>query len=175
MYMLRVFAVLLSRPVALVAVALLAAFLPFATHAQANAKSVDSLLNEAQTALSKGRPEEATSLLRRAIDQAPDRAELYLLRSRARDSSGKFDAALDDANKYIELKPDDPVGYLNRLHVYRSLDKKEKALEDANKAIALAPNDPDGYFRRSDLYSDMSKDAEAKADEAKADALDKQR
>ena len=78
---------------------------PFAVYGQANNKAVDDLMNQAQLAMSKGKPEEAVSSLRRAIDLAPDRADLYLLRSRARDSSGKFEAALEDASKYIELEP----------------------------------------------------------------------
>ena len=73
--------------------------------------------------MSKGHPEDAVPTLRKAIEMAPDRAELYMLRSRARDSAGKFEAALDDATKYIELEPNDAYGYLNRARVYMSLEK----------------------------------------------------
>jgi tetratricopeptide (TPR) repeat protein len=141
-------------------------------YAQANGK-VDELFQQAQRTLSKGQPQEAISLLRKAIDMAPDRAELYMLRSRARDSAGKFEAALEDATKYIELEPNDAYGYLNRARVYISLDRTQSALDDANKAIELEPDEPDGYFRRADIYIEMGKEAEAKADEAKADELDK--
>jgi tetratricopeptide (TPR) repeat protein len=141
--------------------------------AQADSKAADALMAQAQSAMSKGRPDEAVPLLRKAIEMSPNRAELYMLRSRARDSSGKFEAALEDASKYIELAPNDPYGYLNRARVYMSLDKASSALEDANKAISLAPNEPDAYYRRADIYVDMGKNAEAKADEAKADELDK--
>jgi tetratricopeptide (TPR) repeat protein len=144
-----------------------------ALHAEANDKAVDDLAMQAQTVLSRGKPEEAVSLLRRAIDMAPARAELYLLRSRARDQSGKFAAALEDASKYIELAPDDAYGYLNRARVYLSMDKKDAALADANKAIAMSPDEPDAYFRRADIYVDLGRDSEAKADEAKAEELDK--
>ena len=158
---------------------LIASFLILATtatlHAEVNDKAVDDLANQAQIALTRGNPEEAVSILRRAIDMAPARADLYLMRSRARDSSGKFEAALDDATKYIELAPDDAYGYLNRARVYLSMEKKDAALSDANKAIALSPNEPDAYFRRADIYSYLGKDAEAKADEAKAEELDKVR
>jgi len=95
-----------------------------------------------------------------------------MLRSRARDSSGMFEGALDDATKYIELEPTDEYGYLNRARIYLSLEKPEKALEDANKAIELKPDEPDAYYRRADVYTAMNKDAEAKADEAKAEQLD---
>ena len=136
----------------------------------------EPVAGEAATAepevISKGKPEEAVSILRRAIDLDPNRADLYMLRSRARDSSGKFDAALEDASKFVELEPNEPLGYLNRARIYLSLEKEDKALEDANKAIELAPNESDGYYRRADIYNQMGKEAEAKADEAKAEQLD---
>jgi tetratricopeptide (TPR) repeat protein len=140
---------------------------------QAQDKAVDDLMSQAQKALQKGQPRDAENLLRKAIEAAPTRAELYMLRSRARDSSGKFDGALEDANKYIELEPTDAFGYLNRSRIYVSLDKPETALADATKAIELDPKEPDGYYRRSDIYREMGKDSEAKADEKKAEALEK--
>jgi len=136
-------------------------------------KDVDDLVSQAQSAMQKGRPADAVNLLRRAIDAAPDRADLYMMRSRARGASGKFEAAIDDASKYIELEPDDPAGYINRARIYSSEEKHKEALEDANKAIAMAPDQPDGYYRRADIYNDMGKTAEAKADEAMAQKLDK--
>jgi tetratricopeptide (TPR) repeat protein len=136
-------------------------------------KAVDDLVRQAQKELQKGQPRDAENTLRKAIDMAPTRGELYMLRSRARDSSGKHDAALDDANKYIELEPNDAYAYLNRSRLYVSLDKPELALADANKAIELDPKEPDCYYRRSDIYSEMGKKAEAKADEAKAEQLAK--
>jgi tetratricopeptide (TPR) repeat protein len=153
----------------LAAVWLLAA--PLASQAQD--KAVDDLMAQANKAMQKGQPRDAENLLRKAIDAAPTRSDLYALRARARDSSGKFDAALEDANKYIELEPKDAYGYLTRSRIYISLDKPEMALADANKAIELEPNEPDGYYRRSDIYREMNKDSEAKADEKKAEALEK--
>jgi tetratricopeptide (TPR) repeat protein len=145
---------------------------PVALQAQ-DSKEVDNLVSQAQKAIQKGQPRDAENLLRRAIEMEPARAELYMLRSRARDSSGKFDNALEDANKYIEMEPSDAFGYLNRSRIYISLDKPESALADANKAIELEPSEPDGYYRRSDIYREMGKDAEAKADEKKAEQLEK--
>lgn len=159
-----------SRVAGLLAAAWLLAT-PLASQAQD--KAVDDMMLQAQKALQKGQPREAETLLRRAIDAAPTRAELYMLRSRARDSSGKFDSALEDANKYIELEPSDAFGYLNRSRIYISMDKPESALADATKAIELDPKEPDGYYRRSDILREMGKDAEAKVDEAKADQLSK--
>jgi tetratricopeptide (TPR) repeat protein len=141
-------------------------------HAQ-DTKAVDDIIRQANNAMQKGQPREAENMLRKAIEMAPTRAELYMLRSRARDSSGKFDAAVEDANKYIEMEPSDAYGYLNRSRIYISMDKPEDALADANKAIELDPKEPDCYYRRSDIYNEMGKKAEAKADEAKAEQLAK--
>jgi tetratricopeptide (TPR) repeat protein len=139
----------------------------------ANDKAVDNLIAQAHKAMTTGKLKEAVSLLNKAVDLEPTRAELYVMRSRAFDSSGNMDAALKDANKYIELAPSDAFGYLNRARVYMSLEKSQLALADASKAIELDPNEPDGYYRRADIYSEMGKAAEAKADEAKAEELDK--
>lgn len=158
------------------AVGLLAAAWLIATPLGAQAqgdKAVDEMMAQAQKALQKGQPRDAERILRKAIDLEPTRAELYLLRSRALDSSGKFDAALEDANQYIELQPDDAFGYLNRSRIHVSMEKPQAALDDATKAIELEPDEPDGYYRRSDIYREMGKKAEAKADEARAEALDR--
>ena len=118
-------------------------------HAQDN-KAAEDLMGRASSD-AKGQPRDAITCCARR-SSSPTRSDLYMLRSRARDSSGKFDAALDDATKYIELEPKDAYGYLNRARIYLSLDKPEKALEDANKAIELEPKEPDGYYRRADIY-----------------------
>lgn len=155
------------------AVGLLAGWLLAGVAQAQDKKAVDDLARQGQAALSKGQPRDAESLFRKAIELDPARAELYMLRSRARDSSGKFDAALEDANKYIELEPNDAYGYLNRSRIYISLEKTELALADANKAIEIDPKEPDGYYRRADIYNEMGKKDEAKADEKKADELAK--
>jgi tetratricopeptide (TPR) repeat protein len=141
--------------------------------ARADDKAVDDMVAQAHKAMMSGRPDEAITILRRAIEQAPTRSDLYAMRSRAYDSAGKMNAALEDANKCIELQPNEGFCYLNRARVYMSMEKNQAALDDANKAISLEPDEPDGYFRRADIYNDMGKDDLAKADEAKADELDK--
>ena len=58
---------------------------PLAAQAQDD-KAVDDLMAQANNAMQKGKPRDAENLLRKAIDAAPNRAELYALRARARDS-----------------------------------------------------------------------------------------
>src|ERR1044072_3480508 len=121
-----------------------------AAHAQDTKKQVDDLMRQGQQQMSKGHPRDAIKTLGKAIELDPTRSELYMLRSRARDSSGSFDQALEDASKYISLEPSDEYGYLILAGIFLSLEKPERALEDANKAISLKPKEPDGYFRRAD-------------------------
>lgn len=139
----------------------------------AQSESIDERLSQAQQALNSGKPEQSESLLSQAIKQTPGNADFYLLRSRARESQGKFKAALEDASKYIELLPQEAYGYLNRAHIHLSLDRPQDALADANRAIALEPDEPDGYYRRADVYQSMGRTAEARADEARAEELNR--
>ena len=132
----------------LVACALLSALFAVAAHAQDTRRSRrKNSCGRAQAADGQGptarRGSHAQQGHRSRSDPAP---MLYMLRSRARDSSGSFDQAVDDATKYIELEPTDEYGYLNRARIYLSLERHEKALEDANKAIELKPEEPDGYL-----------------------------
>jgi tetratricopeptide (TPR) repeat protein len=154
------------------ACALLAAVCAAGAQAQDTKKQVEDLARQGQQQMSKGQPRDAMKTLGKAIELDATRSDLYMLRSRARDSAGRFDEALDDATKYIELEPKDEYGYLNRARIYLSLEKPEKALEDANKAIEMKPDEPDGYYRRADAYRAMNKTREAEADEAKAEELD---
>ena len=56
-----------------VVVAALLVAAPVTLNAQvASNKTVDDLMMQAQTALTRGKPDEAISILRRAIDMAPD-------------------------------------------------------------------------------------------------------
>ena len=145
---------------------------PLAAQAQ-DTKAVDDLMSQAQKAMQKGQPRDAESLLRKAIEAAPTRAELYMLRSRARTLQASTKRRWTTPTNTSSWQPNDAFGYLNRSRIYISMEKPETALADATKAIELDPKEPDGYYRRSDIYRDMGKDAEAKADEAKAAALEK--
>ena len=89
------------------ACAVLAAVFAVAAHAQDTNKQAEDLMRQGQQQMSKGQPRDAARTLGKAIELDPTRPELYMLRSRARDSSGNFDAALEDATKYIELEPKD--------------------------------------------------------------------
>src|SRR5512145_356390 len=82
------------------ACAVLAAVFAVAAHAQDTKKQAEDLMRQGQQQLSKGQPRDAIRTFGKAIDLDPTRPELYMLRSRARDSSGSFEQALEDATKY---------------------------------------------------------------------------
>ena len=86
---------------------MLATVFAVTAHAQDAKKQAEELMHQGQQQMSKGQPRDAIRTLGKAIELDPTRSELYMLRSRARDSSGQFEAAVDDASKYIELEPND--------------------------------------------------------------------
>lgn len=153
-------------------IALLVASVVFAVGMlQAQDDEVEDMFGQAMMAMSKGEPREAINILGKAIARAPQRTDLYLLRSRAYDASGNYAAALKDATRVIELAPQDAEGYLSRARVHVSMNRSQLALADASKAIELAPDEPDGYYARADIYNELGRKAEADADEKRADAL----
>src|SRR5690606_7293389 len=107
---------------------------------------IDALIDQSRVALNQGKAKAAVATLTKAIEKAPNRADLYSLRARAHDASNNFKAAVADATKAIELSPTDPYGYIERAKIYLAMEKMDLALADASKAIEVAPNEPDGYY-----------------------------
>ena len=63
-------------------------------------------------------------------------------------SSGEFNLALKQWNKYLELFPDDGAALSNRGNVKLVIGDPEGAIEDQDKAIALDPDEVDPYMNR---------------------------
>lgn len=153
-------------------IALLVASVVFAAGLlRAQEGEVEDMYGQALAAMSQGEPRQAITILGKAIARAPQRADLFLLRSRAYDASGNYAAALKDSSTAIDLAPQEAEGYLSRARVHVSMNREQLALADATRAIELAPNEPDGYYVRADIYDSMGRKAEAQADEQRADQL----
>eukprot|EP00486_Rosalina_sp_Unknown_P007540 CAMPEP_0201577214 /NCGR_PEP_ID=MMETSP0190_2-20130828/23484_1 /ASSEMBLY_ACC=CAM_ASM_000263 /TAXON_ID=37353 /ORGANISM="Rosalina sp." /LENGTH=226 /DNA_ID=CAMNT_0048009001 /DNA_START=180 /DNA_END=857 /DNA_ORIENTATION=+ len=73
----------------------------------------------------------------KAIDLEPDNHTLYSNRSAAYKSFGKFDEALDDANKCIELQADWAKGYVRKGTVYIQQNKLQLAEEVFKQGMKL--------------------------------------
>lgn len=86
------------------------------------------------------------------------RANIYVLRGRARRSVFDWEGTFADYTAAIELQPNLLNAYLLRGDAYLSSDWIDKGYADMNAAVRIAPNEPITYFFR------------AKALELKADA-----
>ena len=63
-------------------------------------------------------------------------------------SSGEFNLALKQWNKYLELFPDDAAALSNRGNIKLVNGDPEGAIEDQDKAIELDPGEVDPYINR---------------------------
>lgn len=82
-----------------------------------------------------------------AIEREPNRANLYLDRSRFQQGLKKYDLAIQDLSIAMQLDPERSYFYLylrHLLHLY--MGNLEKALEDIRQAVDTGPDGSD-YFR----------------------------
>ena len=63
-------------------------------------------------------------------------------------SSGEFNLALKQWNKYLELFPDDAAALSNRGNIRLVIGDPEVAIDDQDKAIDLDPDELDPYINR---------------------------
>jgi len=88
----------------------------------------------------------------KAIELAPDSADVYYNRGDAYDEMGEYGKAIADYNKAIELDPNHTLAYYNRGCAYGEIGAYDKAIADYNKAIELNPNDALAYYNRGLAY-----------------------
>jgi len=88
----------------------------------------------------------------KAIELAPDSADVYYNRGDAYDEMGEYGKAIADYNKAIELDPNHTLAYYNRGCAYGEIGAYDKAIADYNKAIELNPNDALAYYNRGFAY-----------------------
>ena len=63
-------------------------------------------------------------------------------------SSGEFNLALNEWNKYLELFPDDAAALSNRGNIKLVFGDSEGAIDDQDKAIDLDPDELNPYINR---------------------------
>lgn len=81
--------------------------------------------------------DKAVADLDKAIEMAPNAADLYMIRGVAQANLTKLDLALVDTNKAIELAPNLAMAYVNRGMINLGLNKQTDAKADFKKAISL--------------------------------------
>src|SRR5437764_8592661 len=121
--------------------------------------TADSLLRDAQVAFSSGRGPAALELVRRALELAPERADL--LRERAR-----IEWTLNDANAEascraaLALAPDD-VRALNLLGEILSATDPAAAEAAWKRAVGVDPHDPEAAFHLGNRHRERGENEAA--------------
>jgi len=79
-------------------------------------------------------------------------------------SSGKFNLALQEWNKYLDSYPEDAQAFSNRGNVRLVMGDIDGSIDDQNKAISLNPNEIDPYINRGIAEEALGQWLEAKKD-----------
>src|SRR5262249_29249329 len=111
-------------------------------------RPANDLVAKARAALGKGQPEEALTLLGKAIALDAKSTQAYLLRAGVYDALKKPADALPDLNKLVELEPKLAEAYDLRGSVQFKLGKFKESLADFDKYLEMKPQDGPGHWRR---------------------------
>lgn len=101
-----------------------------------------------------------------ALEQAPFRSELYLLRGAARARTNNASAALSDLNLAVALDPHNIKTYINRGLILFNLCDLGHAMEDLSKAIELSGGRSALAFSHRSMVKNALEDTEGAAQDA---------
>lgn len=135
-------------------------------------KDGDSLLIEAQKAAAAGQLEDAYTLYSQLIQQKPENAEYYNMRSAILHKMSRYQEAVADDTIAIKLEPQNARFYNSRGVSFYSLQEYEAAVNDYTKAIELQPQTPLYYNNRGISLHEMEQYKEAIQDKTKAIELE---
>jgi tetratricopeptide (TPR) repeat protein len=111
----------------------------------------DLLAQAAQAWLLAGDAARAEDLLTAALGLAPDDADLFIDRSRARADQRRYRDAVDDLDRAIQIDPYRPDAFAYRASAHRHLDALDAAEADADRALWLDPANPYALLERGTL------------------------
>jgi len=112
----------------------------------------------------EGRPQEALTVLSRAIAGHGDDARLYAVRGSLLLEAGRIDQALADLDRALEIAPDLLAARFNRGAMRYGTGDYQGALEDFDRCVALDPHLPGPYFNRASVKDALGDPAAAIAD-----------
>ena len=136
-------------------------------------KDGDSLLIEAQKAAAAGQLENAYALYSQLIQQKPENAEYYNMRSAILHKMSRYqEASVNDYTKAIELKPQTSFYYNNRGISLHEMEQYKEAIQDKTKAIELEPSNADFYSSRGVSFHSAKLYEKAVQDYSEAIKLD---
>ncbi len=105
--------------------------------------------------LQMGRAGDAAVSLQRALELAPDSAELWLTLGNARVRNDEFEAARRAFSRAAELRPELAVAHNNLGNVLRRQGRLEEAQAFYRKAIELEPDNALSRFNLGNVLSDI--------------------
>ncbi|WP_430473601.1 tetratricopeptide repeat protein [Thalassospira lucentensis] len=88
----------------------------------------------------------------RALELAPNNAQLWVDRAMALGLAGEYWEAIDDLNKALDLAPNQPDVLIYRASAWRMLESYDLAMSDIENALNLEPNNVQALFERGKLY-----------------------
>lgn len=111
-----------------------------------------ALLDQAAGAwLLNGSTERAANLLAKAVEIAPDDANLRVDRAVAEAGLGHYDRAVAELDRAIALEPGLTDAYALRASARRRLGRDEAAATDIERALSLDPHHPEALLERGIL------------------------
>lgn len=123
-------------------------------------RRIDVYLYDANFYLQQGQHEQAIEAYSKAIELAPDRADLYSDRGWAYMTMEDWEHAAADYGRVIELAPS-ASAYNNRCWSLYKMGEYEKALPDCDESINLYPDDVNALDSRARVYEAMGRADEA--------------
>ena len=112
----------------------------------------------------RGAHEQAIESYSRAIELAPQRADLYNARGAAKSILRDAQGAIADFDKAIELDPQLAVAFNNRGAAKKASNDIPGAIDDYNSAIDLDPQYPEVFSNRGKANKELGRLYEAQAD-----------
>lgn len=101
-------------------------------------------------------------------EPAPDDANGFLGRGKARYLARDFEGALRDLGRAIAIDPDLLPAYLCRGVLFEERGLPREAMHNYGKAIRLSPRDPDAWLARAEMHRAAGEHAAALADAEEA-------
>ena len=146
-------------------------FMPTPTATQ----SIESLINQAEDAISKGKLSVAIEAYQQSILADPRNPGTYIDLARTQVLAGLYDEAVTNAENALLLNPSNSMAYAIKASALDYLGNYEDATVAVNKAIELDPNNAAAYAYYTEILLDQGnyEDIEtAIALSQKAEALD---
>lgn len=98
--------------------------------------------------LAQGQYDRAIEVATGAIDRNPKNAELYLLRGKAFERSGRLTEAGADYGRASDLNPNDSRGFQSRGEINFKLARFEDSVADFDRVLALDPRSAPYHWQR---------------------------